>query len=68
MKFINNENQTYITDQAEHPIYKDITARLKHMVTNGYGSITIDNTIASFDHEEEVDGEKIFYINVGGES
>ena len=66
MTFINQRNQ-YIVNQANHPLYKDITNKLEHMVNNGYGSITINNTIAAFDHEVEVEGERIVFINVGSE-
>ena len=35
------------------------------MINNGYGSITINNTIAAYDGDTEVDGEKIVFIKVG---
>ena len=66
MTFI-NQHKKYIVNQANHPLYKDITTKLEHMMNNGYGSITINNTIAAFDHEVEIDNERIVFINVGSE-
>lgn len=58
MKVLNQHNK-YIID-------KHIIEKIEHMLEFGYGSITINNTIASYSHEVEVDGERIVFINVGG--
>ena len=56
-----NQHGKYIID-------KDIITKVEHMINNGYGSITINNTIAAYDGDTEVDGEKIVFIKVGEQS
>jgi len=56
-----NQHGKYIID-------KDIITKVEHMINNGYGSITINNTIAAYDGDTEVDGEKIVFIKVGVKS